>query len=96
VTEHIPRGAPQPQPPQMSSQRIYIFEPEEVLSEQPSKVIKALVLAKRPPSLDEMSDQVGDYVFVSHSCDWCREKRSVDLRPREQVVRGNIKEVMGE
>jgi len=91
MTEDIARGTLKAQRPKVAPQRICVFESIDTFPQQPSNVVEARVLTKCAASLYEMTDQMGEQIFIRHPRGGRCKKRRVYLCPRENAVRRHAK-----
>jgi hypothetical protein len=69
VAEHIASGTLKAQRPKMASQLICVLKSIEAFPQQPSNVVEAGVLMKCAASLYEMTNQMGEDIFIGHPGD---------------------------
>jgi hypothetical protein len=69
MTEDIASGTLKAQRPTVASQRICVFKSIEAFPQQPSNVVEAGVLMKCAASLYEMTNQMGEDIFIGHPRD---------------------------
>jgi hypothetical protein len=69
VAEHVASGTLKAQRPTMASQGICVFKSIDAFLQQPSNIVEAGVLMKCAASLYEMTNQMGEDIFIGHPRD---------------------------
>ena len=67
--------------------------PEASFREQ-TKISKARGIPEGFSALHEMADQVREQIAIGHPSDRRRKQRRIDLRPREELLRGHREEAV--